>query len=270
MRAAIFWLKPSAVCIRSSASFLYCTSLEVSMQALKNEEKYFECSDEPRPVWYISCSTCPFGDHCKMWSKYKSECWSCVSADNVKAYIKRHGMNSSNHHAAPTDSEHYMSEEMVDVAVETVEVLEGVDTKADREQFRASLVSTKKRKDAPASDVAAELVQVLTQAVVARPIVGPPGILMQSAAADPMLESLVGASSSSGLNAQTAQVTVPVSLSQLQLLGETVRRSKEAVKSSMQALMGPLNTLKNEVAVLHNAEQLIEELSQRSQRSATP
>jgi len=41
-------------------------------------------------------------------------------------------------------------------------------------------------------------------------------------------------------------------------------RSKEAVKSAMQSLMLPLQTLKQEVQVLHNAEKLIDELSHKN------
>ena len=75
----------------------------------------------------------------------------------------------------------------------------------------------------------------------------PPGMPI-----DPMMRELLSEPAAQpGGSEQTVLVTMQIS--QLQLLLDSIRRSKEAVKGAMGTLM----TLKQELMTLHNAEQVI-------------
>jgi hypothetical protein len=66
---------------------------------------------------------------------------------------------------------------------------------------------------------------------------------------------------------QEKLITVP--LSTLMLLKETVTRSKEAVRSTMNSMMAPLNSLRIEISVLANTEDVVEKVIQEHKKKAT-
>ena len=270
---------------------IYTDMLEYS----KNTENYFDCDESDRPLWFLaSKASCPFGDHCKAWDKHKHQMWSAIDEEHVKAYVKQHAMASSNHHGSSSEMTNWMSEEAIDQLVETLEVPEVVDTKKDRDDWGKNVQHVKDKaaeakathgKKRPSDDSDAALVQQLSSQVASlqaqliqdrsawnrslgqgvRPAIMPPGLPAQP---DSMMRELLAEPAPQpGSEVQT--VLVNMQASQLQLLLDTVRRSKEAVKSSMNACIQHVNVLKGDLTVLHNAEQLIQEnMIQVTQRAA--
>ena len=118
------------------------------------------------------------------------------------------------------------------------------------------------------SSLQAQLIQAQSASFrsLGRPAIMPPGL--PAASSDLMMRELLAEPAPQpGSEVQT--VLVNMQASQLQLLLDTVRRSKEAVKSSMNACIQHVNVLKGDLTVLHNAEQLIQEnMIQVTQRAA--
>ena len=254
----------------------------------KNQENYFDCDEDDRPLWFLTQkASCPFGDHCKAWDKHKHEMWSAIDEEHVKCYVKQHGMASSNHHGSTTDLTNWMSEDDIDQLVETLDVTKVVDTQKDRDDWHKSLQHVKDKtaeakaahvnkrprmahsstEDSDAvvqqlssqvSSLQAQLIQAQSASFrsLGRPAIMPPGL--PAASSDPMMRELLAEPAPQpGSEVQT--VLVKMQASQLQLLLDTVRRSKEAVKSSMNACLQHVTVLKGDLTVLHNAEQLINE-----------
>jgi hypothetical protein len=244
--------------------------------AQANTENYFCGDDESRQLWYLTKqSVCPFGDHCKAWEKHAKTCWSAISEHNVRCYVKQHAMRSSNHHLA-TDLSFFIAEDRIDEIVGEVGVTGCTDTAADRAEWGRSLAKGTKRKHEPGAETVATVqqLQAAVQQLQAaagqvsqsscsalpppRALMPPPGLPGLLSPPDSMMSTLMSEPAAQpGMRDQIVMVSMQAS--QLQLLLDTVRRSKEAVKSAMQALVIPLQSLKGELAVLHNAELLIQE-----------
>jgi len=198
-------------------------------------------------------------------------------------------MFSSNHHAKASTIDGWISEEQIDLTIAELEVLEITDKKQHREEWGQSLQKQKAGMASAAenaavhkgtkrkahSDVTSESVIHLAATVAdlaarfsggqsassGMPMLlpAPPGMpmLMKSEPGkgpDAMMAELLSepAGQPAGLE-QTILVTMQIS--KLQLLLDSIIRSKEAVKGAMGTLM----TLKQELMTLHNAEQVITE-----------
>jgi len=245
----------------------------------KNTENYFDCDDQDRQLWYLANkSSCPFGDHCKAWDKYKHHAWSAIDRESVGRYCKQHAMCSSNHHLSKSDSPHYLSEATIDSIVEELEITEATDTHIHREEWRKNVQSiqkasaeakgTKRKSDEAGMDTSL-MSQLVTQVASLqthflasqgssssqRAAIMPPGAPAQP---DMMMRELL-AEPAAQPGSEVQSVLITMQASQLQLLLDTVRRSKEAVKSSMNACIQQVSVLKGDLTVLHNAEQLIQE-----------
>ena len=248
----------------------------------KNQENYFDCDENDRPLWFLTQkASCPFGDHCKAWDKHKHEMWSAIDEEHVKMYVKQHGMKSGNHHGASTDLTNWISEEAIDQLVENLDVSEIVDKKSDRDEWHKSMQHLKDKaveakaahgKKRPSEDsdavvqqlssqvssLQAQLIQAQSASFrsLGRPAIMPPGL--PAASTDLMMSQLLAEPAPQpGSEVQTVMLNMQAS--QLQLLLDTVRRSKEAVKSSMNACLQHVSVLRGDLTVLHNAEQLINE-----------
>ena len=118
-----------------------------SLEPCKNTENYFvikvdgnEVEDAPgicRPYWKCVEKECPFpGCSENAWNRVKSGLWSVESEDNVRAYLKQHGMESTLHGRNKTFP---TPEDIIDSNVRDADIQEIEDTYEERQKHKSQM-----------------------------------------------------------------------------------------------------------------------------------
>ena len=259
------------------------------IEASKHNEKYKageEADDdgETRNYWYIP--ECPLSADCSKQAFGRANCWSMESEEKAISYLKHHLKTSSKHLVDGKP----MSDDAIDNVVADVEVKVGEDTAAERQAYRVATEKAKEEKasrgtkrprasgsareetwddwggddhsssswqwQSPMQSAVKELqdqVRALSDQVAQSKA-------MQPARALDDAPRPLGANPPPVLNLGR-MVTIPVS--RLQLLKETLVRSKECNRSCMAHMLRCLQGLKGETQVIEQLEEQVDDMLQR-------
>ena len=235
----------------------------------KNEESwYFDETHDDEDVYLWSIKGCPLSEDCKLQSWKRSNCWSMVSEERARKYLKQHLTHSAHHASLRTDPE------LINSAVEAAECEIIEYTVEERREYRESLKKEQpkaskrqdeedppKKRQRKSSEGKSHEVQELTASIMelkgalaeiksgpASASGRPAGDTSASASASTLTLLAAG---SSGLVSSTkdARRTITLPVTQAKLTLDTIQRCNFSVGNILSMLSQRSSSLRSEADV---------------------
>ena len=259
----------------------------------KHNEKYnpgeeHEDTGEVRTYWYIP--SCPLEADCSKQAFGRANCWSMESEEKCISYLKHHLLTSSKH----LEDGKPMSQEVIDNIVSDVEVKLGEDSKTERDAYRVATAKAAEEKEKRQhkrprasgsareetwddswstsawgggdddwkwqSPMASAMKDLQEQVRALREEVAEAKAAQPLGRAAPALRDAHAPLGNNPPHILQLEREVNIPVARLQLLKETLARSKETNKSAMAHMLRCLQNLKGETSVLANLEEQVDDM----------